>query len=551
MKKLNALVAAGLFVYLLSTALVALAAYQHAGDAERDAKYFLNVYGDSVKGTKLDNCVLCHTSGTYNKTTLDSCQYCHATTNYGQLPAQFVATLNSYGKDYLNNVNGRSEAGIRAIETNDSDGDKYSNLDEINAIRYPGNQKDDPSKRTANYRIYSKTQLQAMPQHSQFMLMNTTKSGDYYVTYSGVIMQDLLQHAGITADAKEITAISPDGYQITSPLEDSSSNIGSVYSAFVYGAYSAATYYYDQVADKANGGWCDYSSPGTAGRKQGDPITVDGGLRFILALQADGKDLVPGYLDSSFKLASGTEGPFRTVTPQKLPGPPDQASTSSDPTKIWPFDENLDHNAGFSSKCATIIKVGPLPDGTTDVDTSEAGWNYIAQEKIVIYGALQGPTLTYPANGAGNLPWNPATFTWTQVEDTDPAAKVTYIVEISKDQKTWTTVATQVASAEKSMKTLFAQSGNYKFLFFGLFGVIAVGASRRGKKFLGVLFLIAATSAFISSCDGGDGSSGSVSSDTLSASTTLEPATTYYWRVTADGPNSHVISSVSSFTTIK
>jgi hypothetical protein len=132
----------------------------------------------------------------------------------------------------------------------------------------------------------------------------------------------------------------------------------------------------------------------------------------------------------------------------------------------------------------------------------------------------------------------------TKFADTDPFAKVTYTVEISKDRKTWTTVATQVASAGKGMKTLFARSGNYKFLFFGLLGVIIVGAPRRSRKFLFVLFLVAAAGAVISSCGEGNGSS-----NTLSATTNLDAATTYYWRVTADGPNSHAVSSVSSFTT--
>ena len=34
------------------------------------------------------------------------------------------------------------------------------------------------------------------------------------------------------------------------------------------------------------------------------------------------------------------------------------------------------------------MKVGPLPEGTTDIDLLEAGWDYIDQNKVVVYGAI-------------------------------------------------------------------------------------------------------------------------------------------------------------------
>ncbi len=61
--------------------------------------------------------------------------------------------------------------------------------------------------------------------------------------------------------------------------------------------------------------------------------------------------------------------PFWDSAPQKVPGPPDQKSTSESQDVIWPFDANADHNAGYSSRSATIIKVEPLPEGTADIDT--------------------------------------------------------------------------------------------------------------------------------------------------------------------------------------
>jgi hypothetical protein len=35
-----------------------------------------------------------------------------------------------------------------------------------------------------------------------------------------------------------------------------------------------------------------------------------------------------------------------------------------------------------------MIKVEPLPPGTTDINTMEAGWPYVDEEKIVIYGSI-------------------------------------------------------------------------------------------------------------------------------------------------------------------
>jgi len=388
MKRFQVVIPVVLFL-MATVSTLAMAAYQHSGDSEKDAKVFLNVYPGKA-GTKLDNCALCHGGGqftdpkTSKTSTMGSCQYCHAVTSYGTVPAQYAATLNPFGKQYLDN--GRNEAALLAIETADSDGDGYSNIAEINATRYPGDAKDDPTKVVAPFRIFTKAQLQAMPQHSQFMLMNTTKSGDYYAEYSGVIMQDLLKKAGILPAATRITVFAPDGYSISHPLIDDSANIGASYAPYVNGIYPPATYYYDTTADKKNGGWCDYSSPGNMGRSNGDPIDVPGDLRLILALQANGADLAPGYLDNTNKLASGTEGPFRTVTPQKIVGPPDQASSSKVQNVIWPYKQDADHNAGFSSKSATIIKVEPLPEGTTDIDVLEAGWNYVDSGKIVVYG---------------------------------------------------------------------------------------------------------------------------------------------------------------------
>ena len=86
--------------------------------------------------------------------------------------------------------------------------------------------------------------------------------------------------------------------------------------------------------------------------------------------------------------------------PQKNPGPPDQSKTSSVQAVKWPFDGvNGDHNAGACTRSVTIIKVLPLPAGTTDINTMEAGWAYVDSNKIVVYGAIEGSD----SNGNGIL----------------------------------------------------------------------------------------------------------------------------------------------------
>jgi hypothetical protein len=155
--------------------------------------------------------------------------------------------------------------------------------------------------------------------------------------------------------------------------------------------YAPATFYYNSQADSAinlESGWCDYSAPSCSGRSHGNPITVSGGLKAILAFQREGAYLDPGVLSSENKLDG--EGPFRVVVPQKYPNAPDQSSKSSIQDVIWPYNEDWDHNAGACSRSATIIKVLPLPAGTTDINVMEAGWSYVDGNKIVIYGAIEG-----------------------------------------------------------------------------------------------------------------------------------------------------------------
>ena len=378
-------------VLVLFAAHVGFAAYNHLGDT--DSVNFRSVYPDTV-GTKLDSCNVCHSGGSYTSgqppktTTLGSCQWCHYVTNYGtnSTPENLLTTLNSYGLDYKNN--GRNAGALLAISDLDSDGDGFTNQVEIVALTYPGDPNDDPTKVPAPSRVISLKELEDMPLHTQFLLMNASKSDDTYTKYSGVALENLIK-AIMLDSAKDITVYSPDGFSTYHPFSLSSN----ANSYNVFGSYPPSIFYYDTQADMATNpstGWCDYSSPSAAGREDGSAIFNPEGLKMLLAFKRDGEYLTPGVLNLQNKLDG--EGPFRVVPPQKNPGPPDQRSTASNATNptvwVWPYNNANDHNAGFSSRTVTMIKVLPLPAGTTDINTLEAGWPYVDEQKIVIYGSI-------------------------------------------------------------------------------------------------------------------------------------------------------------------
>jgi hypothetical protein len=392
----------GLVVVSLLLGTSALAAYHHEG--ERDADKFLDAY-PAKAGTKLDNCNLCHSGGSYvnakgNTVELGSCQWCHQTYGYDGA-GNIEDTINEYGAAYKDA--GRNAQAVIQIDGLDSDGDGYANSAEIAANRFPGAADDHPGLTPAPYRVYTRDQLAALGAHTQFLLMNTSRSGDFYAEYTGVPMKTLLDDAGMLGSATGIWVYAPDGWGQNHPLE---------YRAdldmyHVYGnepgqsyQYPPATFYYDLEADEdlnPDYGWCDYSAPSRAGRTHGDTIPVSGGLKAILAYQREGAHLDTGVLNDENKLDG--EGPFRVVVPQKFVGPPDQSSRSDDQDVLWPYDYDLDHNAGSCSRSATIIKIEPLPEGTTDINILEAGWSYVDQKKIIVYGAIDGTD----SNGNGIL----------------------------------------------------------------------------------------------------------------------------------------------------
>jgi hypothetical protein len=388
-----------MIVLLLIPSTAVFAAYHHKS-GQQDSDNVLEVYPE-LSGTKLDHCALCHTGGTHQPgnrpITLGSCQWCHQTYGYDG-SGDITATMNPYGIDYLDY--GRDVQALAGIENLDSDGDGYLNIEEIQARTYPGNSDDHPGLKIPPVRIYTRSQLEQLGSHTQFQLFNTTRSGDFYAQYTGVPMKDLLDDVGLLETATTIEVFAPDGWSSTHPLKyEEGSGLYHVYDNWPGEDYQypPATFHYNAEADVALNpeyGWCDYSAPSVTGRSHGDSIHVDGGLKAILAYKREGAYLQPGYLSAENKLQG--EGPFRMIVPQLKPSPPEQVRPAGRQDVIWPFNEDGDHNAGACTKSVTIIKVLPLPEGTADIDFLEAGMNFIDQDRIIVYGAIEEKESSVP-----------------------------------------------------------------------------------------------------------------------------------------------------------
>lgn len=74
-----------------------------------------------TQGTKLDSCLTCHTA-----------------------PSGGADNVNPYGKDF-----GADNHDFGAVESKDSDGDGFSNVDEIKVGTFPGDPNDNPNNKQA------------------------------------------------------------------------------------------------------------------------------------------------------------------------------------------------------------------------------------------------------------------------------------------------------------------------------------------------------------------------------------------------------------------
>lgn len=89
-------------------------------------------------GTRLDTCDTCHISGKPQKPACD--EVCHVPNKPNKEPD----SLNPYGMSIKNNLNIPISDALTTIENLDSDGDKFTNIDEIHNLTFPGDKNDKP-----------------------------------------------------------------------------------------------------------------------------------------------------------------------------------------------------------------------------------------------------------------------------------------------------------------------------------------------------------------------------------------------------------------------
>jgi hypothetical protein len=365
------------FLWAMAMMAPVWAAYSsHQND--QDINNFLTVY-PFAKSTKLDDCSLCHPGGKIGSKTYGSCDYCHQT--YGtKVPHTPPVPLNSYGDAYK--TVGRTTASIQTIQGLDSDGDGKSNLEEIQALTFPGDPKDYPGLVSAPVIGLNFERILKLPDYSEFLLLNASKSQDFYARYRGVKMMDLLKYAGVIKGATQITVFSPDGFSQTFPIDAADPQTSSGIQYDVMGPYPNGYYY----------GGLDFVDYGfDPGYPSDNGYRIPDKLYMLLAYLRDGDLLIPGKINPTTLKLDG-EGPYRLVPPQKTAGNPDRPSTATPVGDGWDYSASNDHNAGFSARTVAAIRVEPLPIGTTDFNWYEGGWNLVDKAKLVIYGAINPKT---------------------------------------------------------------------------------------------------------------------------------------------------------------
>lgn len=361
----------------------------HASDV--DINNFVNAYPNTV-GTRLDDCQTCHAGGEVTDDDNDAvhanpCDYCHYIIHppdgWSGLPTNLDQTLNPYGAAY--DDAGRNADALASIAGDDSDGDGYSNVDEIEQLRYPGDSGSRPGQALCAAVKVTKDELEQMTSQTQFGLANTTKQQfDFYATFTGVKIADLLNEVGVSlTGATSVDVMAPDGYARSFTVEQ------------VTQQYPDHRFWtgFDIDALGADCAFVEYP-PETYGLGHGEWIGQEAGFEqwHILAYQREDQALEASYLDPVTGRIIG-EGPFRNVIP---PGSDDDDLNTPDRGKNqdntgctlreWDFDGDKDHNAGSMVKGVVIIRVNPMPGGCEEFDIINGGWALIDEEAILVYG---------------------------------------------------------------------------------------------------------------------------------------------------------------------
>jgi hypothetical protein len=212
------------------------------------------------------------------------------------------------------------------------------------------------------------------------MLMNTTtEPTDDYATYSGVRVKDLLQAAKVDlTGALGITVFAPDGYSIDYTIED-------ITKPFPRGYYYAGP---RNIREK-DAAFVRYPASIPENVTDGREIPVIPWL--LLAFERDGKPLESAIYEKGTGRLTG-EGPYRLIKPQRnlmgdpdKPGRPDRSVRAKSFNDGWDYGKNIDHNAGFCVRGATVVRVNPVQEGFEEFDWKNS-WSVIGDRKIVIYG---------------------------------------------------------------------------------------------------------------------------------------------------------------------
>ena len=302
-------------------------------ESDLDANNFVRAYPAAV-GTRLDDCQLCHRAGvaaTDTSTIYNACNYCHlipfpdATYTTG-VPASYWDTLNDFGQDYM--TAGRDEEAFATIAAEDSDGDTFSNTEEITDSRFPGNPNSKPGNPLAATIELTHAQVAAMTQHSQFLLMNTTRQQyDDYVTYNGPKVKDLLAAAGVDlTGATGITVFAPDGFRKDFTL----SNVNDQYPDGLFDIRRPVGDGTDPALRELSRSHADHGPDGAAyadGDGPARPLADHRPAARRGALDTSYYDAVTGKLEG--------EGPFRIIPPQshRRPTGPRQWAAAGQPRR--------------------------------------------------------------------------------------------------------------------------------------------------------------------------------------------------------------------------
>lgn len=355
----------------------------HAND--KDVQNFVAQY-PKMAGTRLDDCQTCHRSGVAGTDTereYSICGYCHLlqypNPKYKTgVPKSYEETLNVFGLAYKQR--GRTAEALAAIARLDSDGDGFSNGQEISDLRYPGDRASKPGQPFAPTVTLNWNDIRKLPKQEQFMLMNTTSEPfDDYTSYAGVRVQELLKAAHVDlSGATSITVFAPDGYNTDYAIDD------------ISGPFPKPYFYSEPgtIQDKERI-FVKYPEKLPAGVADGKQVPTTPWL--LLALERDGKLLdVAQYEKGTGRMAG--EGPYRLIKPQRnvagdasKPGRPDRSIKSKVFGDGWDFDKELDHNAGSCVRGTTAIRINPMPAGFEEYDWKN-GWPLVSEKKLVIFG---------------------------------------------------------------------------------------------------------------------------------------------------------------------